>query len=155
MAWRSFNVLVVESNPADAYLTVQALKQAGFSSDVNVIEDGENALAYLRQEGLYGSAQVPDLILLDLNLAPISGLDILTEIRSNPELGCTPVLILSGSQNQEDVRKAYQLGANCFITKPGNLDQFMRFMKSCHEFWCTVVTLPPHPVQPSTAGNVK
>lgn len=142
------NLLVVESNPADAYLTGQALKEAGFADDIKVIEDGENALAYLRQDGVHASAPIPDLILLDLNLAPVSGLEVLAEIRSNPRLQCIPVLVVSGSQNADDVRKAYQLGANCFITKPNTLDQFMSFMKSCHDFWGVVATLPPRPFNP-------
>lgn len=147
------NLLVVESNPADAYLTVQALKEAGFSNEITVIEDGEKALAYLRQDGIHASAPPPDLILLDLNLVPISGLDVLAEVRSNPRLAHIPVLVISGSQNAEDVRRAYQLGANCYITKPNHLDQFMRFMKSCHEFWGVVATLPPRPVNPPPRTN--
>jgi two-component system, chemotaxis family, response regulator Rcp1 len=140
------NVVVIESNPADAYLTVEALKNAGFAHEITVIENGERALTYLGQFGEKSATPIPDLVLLDLNLVPISGLEVLTAIRSDPKLECVPVLVVSGSQNAEDVRKAYQLGANCFITKPNNLDQFMRFMKSCHEFWGMVATLPPPPV---------
>ncbi len=130
-------VLLIESNPADSYLTVEALKQAGLNEGVVVIEDSSKALDHMRAN------EHPDLVLLDLNVAPISGLDFLAQIRADPRLGTVPVVIVSGSENQEDVRKAYELHANCYINKPAQLDEFMRFMKSCYEFWGTVATLPP------------
>jgi len=132
-----FRVLVVESNPADAYLIVEALKQAGMPNGVTTLEDSQSALDYLEREG------PPDLILLDLNLAPMTGFEVLSHIRSNPALGTTPVVVMSGSQNSRDVKKAYELRANCYICKPTTLERFLRFMKVSYEFWNGVVTLPP------------
>jgi chemotaxis family two-component system response regulator Rcp1 len=129
--------LVVESNAADAYLMLEALKQDE-AVEITVFDDGQKALAFLLQE-----SRSPDLIFLDLNITPVSGLEILAQVRANPKLECIPVVVISGSRNAEDVRRAYQLGANCFITKPNSLDQFVRCLKACHEFWATTVTLPP------------
>ena len=131
-------VVLVESNPADAYLTVEALKQAGLAEGVVVLNNSTDALDHLLTNG-----ELPDLVLLDLNVAPISGLDLLAQVRAHDRLGNVPVVIVSGSENREDVRRAYQLRANCYINKPGRLDEFLRFMKTCYEFWGTVATLPP------------
>jgi two-component system, chemotaxis family, response regulator Rcp1 len=131
-------VLLIESNPADAYLTVEALKQAGLSEGVMVQEDSLVALEQMRKDN-----DAPDLILLDLNVAPISGLDFLAEVRGDARLGNVPVVIISGSENRDDVRKAYALRANCYINKPAHLEEFLRVMKTCYEFWGTVATLPP------------
>ncbi len=136
---RPIRFLVVESNPADAYLLLEALKQDEHT-EVTVIDDGQKALAFLLEE-----PRSPDLIFLDLNVTPVTGLEILAQVRSNPRLQCIPVVVISGSRNGGDVRRAYQLGANCFITKPTNLDQFLRCMKACHEFWAAIVTLPSKP----------
>ena len=130
-------VLLVESNPADAYLTVDALKQAGLTEQVAVVDDSAKALELLGQDGAR-----PDLVLLDLNVAPLSGLELLSRIRSDQKLGSLPVVIVSGSENKDDVRRAYELRANCYITKPAKLDEFLRCMKTCYEFWGTVATLP-------------
>lgn len=129
-------MLLVESNPADAYLTVDALKQAGLIDGVSVVDDSSKALEFL-------DGAVPDLVLLDLNVTPISGLDLLTKIREDARLGSVPVVVVSGSENKDDIRRAYELRANCYITKPGKLDEFLRCMKTCYEFWGTVATLPP------------
>jgi CheY-like chemotaxis protein len=129
-------VLLVESNPADAYIMVDALKQAGLKDGVTVVDDSTLALERLKQE-------TPDLVLLDLSVTPLSGLEVLAEMRQDPKLESVPVVVVSGSENKSDVQKAYQLHANCYINKPGRLDDFLRFMKTCYEFWGTVVTLPP------------
>jgi len=134
---RSIQFLLVESNPADSYLIVEGLKRAGLTGGVRVIEDSQQALDYLRNDGQ------PDLILLDLNLAPLTGLELLAEIRSSPRLESIPVIVISGSENANDIRKVYQLKANCYINKPASLDQFLSFLKTCYDFWATVVTLPP------------
>ena len=128
----------MESNPADAYLTVEALKQAGLNEGTVVVDDSSKALEYLRAD-----RELPDLVLLDLNVAPLSGLDVLAEIRGDARLESVPVVIVSGSENKDDIRNAYRSGANCYINKPARLDEFMRCMKTCYEFWGTVVTLPP------------
>jgi len=132
----AFRVLVVESNPADTYLIVEALKQAGMVDGVETLDDSQRALEHLQRD-------TPDLVLLDLNLAPLNGFELLTHIRSQPSLKATPVAIMSGSQNSRDVKKAYELGANCYICKPTTLEKFMKFMKISYEFWNGVVTLPP------------
>jgi two-component system, chemotaxis family, response regulator Rcp1 len=134
---RPVRFLIVESNDADAYLMVEALRQDE-AVEVTVIDDGQRALTFLLEEPCS-----PDVILLDLNVTPITGLEILAQVRSNPKLECIPVVVISGSRNSEDVRRAYQLGANCSITKPSSLDQFLQCMKSCQEFWTATVTLPP------------
>jgi two-component system, chemotaxis family, response regulator Rcp1 len=118
---------------------IEGLKRAGLNQGVTVLDDSEQALSYLSVDSL----APPDLIFLDLNLTPMSGLELLNHIRSHPKLESIPVIIMSGSQNSEDVRKAYKLRANCYITKPNNLEQFLGFMKTCYEFWASVATLPP------------
>lgn len=134
---RPIHLLVVESNPADSYLMVEGLRRAGLSEAVTVVEDSEQALAHL------SNPVSPDLIFLDLNVAPMSGLDFLRSIRSDPHFGTVPVIIVSGSENRDDVRKAYESGANCYVAKPSNLDEFFACMKICYDFWSSVVTLPP------------
>jgi CheY-like chemotaxis protein len=130
-------LLLVESNPADAYLTIEAFKQAGLSEGIVVHDDSSRALDHIRQN------ELPDLVLLDLNVAPISGLDFLAEIRADERLSNVPVVIVSGSENRDDVRKAYALRANCYINKPAHLEEFLRCIKTCYDFWGTVATLPP------------
>jgi two-component system, chemotaxis family, response regulator Rcp1 len=119
---------------------VEGLRRAGLSDGVTVLEDSEQALSFLTGEK---SQRPVDVVFLDLNLTPMSGLDLLDHIRSNPRLESIPVIIMSGSQNADDVRKAYKSGANCYILKPSDLDRFLSFMKVCYEFWGSVVTLPP------------
>ncbi|MGH9557982.1 MAG: response regulator [Bryobacteraceae bacterium] len=143
------DLVIIESNPADSYLAVQGLKQAGLER-VRVFEDAEKAL----QEIEGGS--VPDLICMDLNVPPFSGVDLLERVRAHPNLRLTPVVVVSGSENSELIRQCYQCGANCYIKKPSSLGEFMRFMRAFYEFWATVVTLPPKPVNQSSAtGRVK
>jgi len=123
---------------------VEGLRRAGLSEAVTVVEDSEQALDQL-------SSQIsPDLIFLDLNLTPMSGLDLLGRIRVHPHCATVPVIIISGSQNRDDVRKAYEFGANCYITKPSSLDEFFTFMKISYDFWSSVATLPP---RPAVGGN--
>lgn len=131
-------LLLVESNPADAFLTMEALKQAGWTEGITTVEDSQQALDYLRTE-----IPGPDLVFLDLNVAPMTGLEVLQQIRADARIGTIPVAIVSGSENKEDIRKAYQLGANCYLNKPAKLEEFLRYMKTCYEFWGTVATLPP------------
>lgn len=132
-----FKVLVVESSPADAFLIAECLKQAGMRKGLMTIEDSRKALDYLEKGDL------PDLVILDLNLAPMSGFQLLSRIRSSPALGALPVVIMSGSEDSRDIRKAYELRANCYIVKPSNLQEFLRSMRIWYEYWTTVVRLPP------------
>jgi two-component system, chemotaxis family, response regulator Rcp1 len=131
-----FQVLVVESSPADAYLIAEALKQAGMCNGLMTMHDSRKALEYLED------GNPPGLVILDLNLAPLSGFQLLSKIRSNPELAALPVIVMSGSEDARDVKKAYQLGANCYIVKPSSLEEFLRSMRIWYEYWSTVVRLP-------------
>jgi CheY-like chemotaxis protein len=136
-------VLLVEDNPGDARLTRLALEEGKMCINLKVVEDGVEALAFLRQEGKYADAPHPDLVLLDLNLPKKSGLEVLAEIKEDKRLKRLPVVILTTSQAEEDIVKAYNLYANCFITKPVDFSQFVTIVKSVEEFWFTIVKLPP------------
>ena len=140
---RPIEILMVEDNPGDVRLTVEALKEGKVRNNFHTAEDGEEALAYLRQEGRYAGAPRPDLVLLDLNLPKKSGREVLAEIKEDPDLRRIPVVILTVSQAEQDIVKSYSLHANCYITKPVDLDQFLEVVKSIENFWLTVVMLPP------------
>ena len=136
-------VLVVENDPATARLTVEAFKEVGLHQGVICLRDGDEALSFLRHEGHFKSHPHPDLIFLDLHLPKKSGLDVLTEIKANPRLVVTPVVVVSGSEDPHEVRRAYELHASCYIRKPNDLHQFLEFIACCYQFWGSVVTLPP------------
>ncbi len=135
-------ILVIENNPADARLTLEALKEIGRHEGVICVPDGEEALNILRREGRHAEAARPHLIFLDLDLPRTPGLQVLQEIKSNPQLKVIPVVVVSGCSDPKEVRKAYELHAHCFIYKPGNLEEFLRFVHICYEFWGGVVKLP-------------
>jgi two-component system, chemotaxis family, response regulator Rcp1 len=142
MAVTPIEILMVEDSPGDVRLAMEALKDAKVLNRVNVVEDGVEALAFLRREGQYAEAPHPDLILLDLNLPKKDGREVLAEIKSDPALTLIPVVVLTTSQAEQDVLKSYELHANCYITKPVDLDQFISVVKSVESFWLTVVRLP-------------
>jgi len=135
-------VLVVQSNPADTLLTLEAFRVAGLTSGLHCVKDGEDALMYVRREGKYAQEAVPDLIFLDLSQPRISGLKVLTVVKSTPSLTHIPVVVAAGADDPEFVRKVYALNGNCFIQKPEGLPTFAKFIKACYEFWGSVVTLP-------------
>jgi CheY-like chemotaxis protein len=135
-------ILLVEDNPGDVRLTVEILNDAKVLNVLNVAEDGVEALAYLHKEGRYADKTRPDLILLDLNLPRKDGREVLAEIKEDPELRSIPVVILTTSMEERDIIKTYDLHANCYITKPINLDQFIEVVKAIENFWLTVVKLP-------------
>jgi CheY-like chemotaxis protein len=137
------DILLVEDNPGDVRLTMEALKEAKLLNTVSNVPDGVEALAYLRRQGKYANASRPDLILLDLNLPKKDGREVLSEIKSDADLRRIPVVILTTSRAEPDILKAYNLHANCYITKPVDLDQFIRVAKSIDDFWFTMVRLPP------------
>lgn len=139
---QNIEILLVEDNPGDIRLIVEVLKDGKLHNNLSVVEDGEQALAYLRREGSYHDAIVPDLILLDLNLPKINGNEVLAEIRQDPHLKHIPVIILTTSEAEQDILKAYDLHANCYITKPVNLDDFLTVVRSIENFWLTIVKLP-------------
>jgi len=140
---RPIQILMVEDNPDDIELTMEALKDAKVNNIVKVVKDGEQAIAYLRCEGEYQGALRPDLILLDLNMPRRDGREVLKEIKNHPNLKRIPVVILTTSQAEEDILNTYDLHANCYITKPVDFDQFLKVIRSIEDFWLTVVRLPP------------
>jgi len=142
---RDFEVLVVQSNPVDTLLTVEAFKSAGMTNGLRCVTDGEDALAYVRREGQHAKARIPDLIFLDLSQPKISGLEVLKVIKSTKELMHIPIVVAAGSDDPKFIRAVYELNGNCFIRKPGELKEFARFIESCYQFWATVVTLCPKP----------
>lgn len=135
-------ILLVEDSPADVRLTQEALTDGRILNHLSVVSDGIEALAYLRQEGAYLSAPRPDLILLDLNLPRMDGRELLEEIKQDPGFKRIPVVILTTSQAEEDIIKSYNLHANCYISKPVDLDEFISVVKSIEDFWLTIVQLP-------------
>lgn len=139
---QSVEILLVEDNPGDIRLIVEVLKEGKIHNNLSVVEDGELALSYLRREGSYLDAIVPDIILLDLNLPKINGNEVLAEIRKDPLLKHIPVIILTTSEAEQDILKAYDLNVNCYITKPVNLDDFLTVVRSIESFWLTIVKLP-------------
>ncbi|MCK9375811.1 MAG: response regulator [Syntrophobacterales bacterium] len=140
---RPIEILMVEDNPGDVRLTVEALKEGKIRNNFNTVADGAEALAYLKRQGPYAEKSRPDLILLDLNLPKKSGPEVLAEIKEDPDLRRIPVVILTVSKAEQDILKTYNLHANCYITKPVELDQFLEVVKSIENFWLTVVMLPP------------
>ena len=136
-------ILLVEDNPGDVRLTREAWKEARIRNRLHVAEDGVEALAFLRRQGRHAGAVRPHLVLLDLNLPRKDGREVLAEIKEDPDLRHIPVVILTTSKAEQDVLKTYDLHANCYITKPLDMDQFIRVVRSIEDFWLTIVTLPP------------
>lgn len=136
-------IMLVEDEPADARLTEEALREGKIHSELHVLPDGVEAMLFLRREGEYADAPRPDLILLDLNLPKKDGREVLAEIKQDPTLKRIPVVILTTSRADEDILRSYELHANCFVTKPVDLDQFMHVVQSIEDFWLTLVRLPP------------
>jgi len=136
-------ILLVEDNPGDVRLTMEALKEGRFANIINVAVDGFEAMAFLRREGKYANAPKPDLILLDLNLPKKNGREVLAEIKMDSNLKRIPVVVLTSSQAEIDIVTTYNLHANCYITKPVDFEQFIRVVRSIEDFWFAVVKLPP------------
>ncbi len=141
-AGRPIEILLVEDNAGDARLTVEILKDAKVRNNLSRVADGVEALEYLRRGGRYSQAPRPDLILLDLNLPRKDGREVLAEIKADDNLRRIPVVVLTTSDAEEDILRAYNLNANCYVTKPVDLDQFLRVVKTIKEFWLTIVKLP-------------
>jgi len=135
-------ILLVEDNPADVRLTREALKEGKVYNNLHWTKDGVEALEFLRRQGKYADAPRPDIILLDLNLPKKDGREVLQDIKKDDKLKRIPVVILTTSKAEEDVLKSYNLHANCYVTKPVDLEQFIVVVKSIDMFWLTVVTLP-------------
>lgn len=135
-------ILLVEDNPVDAMLTREAFREARVCNNLHITEDGEEAMDFLYKRGKYASAPSPAIILLDLNLPRKDGREVLAEIKENVTLRHIPVIILTTSEDYEDIRRSYELQANCFITKPVDLEQFNKALECLGEFWFTLVRLP-------------
>jgi CheY-like chemotaxis protein len=142
-ATRPIEILLVEDSPSDTDLTIEALHEAKVANHLSTVEDGVQAMQFLRRQGAYADAPRPDLILLDLNLPRKDGRQVLEEIKADPELKAVPVVVLTASQAEQDVLRAYALHANCYITKPVDFQQFLGVVKAVENFWLTVVKLPP------------
>lgn len=139
---KPIEILLVEDNPGDVRLAVEALRDGKVANRLNIVEDGVEAMSFLRREGGYADAPRPDLILLDLNLPRKDGREVLAEIKQDADLKRIPVVILTSSAAEQDVVQAYNLYANCYIVKPIDLDQFLKVVRSIEDFWLIVVTLP-------------
>lgn len=135
-------ILLVEDSAADVRLTIEALRDAKVRNNLHVASDGEEALAFLRREGPYSDAVRPDLILLDLNLPKKDGREVLEEVKADPQLRRIPVVVLTTSEAEQDILRSYDLHANCYVTKPVDLDQFITVVRSIEDFWLTIVKLP-------------
>ena len=135
-------ILLVEDNPGDVRLMREAFTANGMSKSLSVVDDGEQALSFLTRTGRYTSAPRPDLIFLDLNLPRKDGREVLAEIKTSNDLRCIPVIVLTTSESESDVQRAYELHANCYVKKPTDLDEYLTVVKACESFWLHVVRLP-------------
>ena len=138
------NVLLVEDSPGDARLILEAFKESKIDTEVRVVEDGVEAIAFLKQEGVYSHEMRPDLILLDLNLPRKDGREVLAEIKNDDNFKQIPVLVLTTSSQAQDIVTSYERHANSYITKPIDMDTFFETMRSLEDFWFRMVKLPPH-----------
>jgi chemotaxis family two-component system response regulator Rcp1 len=142
MIGRPIHILLVEDNAGDVRLTREALREGHVRNTLSVAVDGAEALTMLRHKPLPGEAPRPDLVLLDLNLPKVDGRQVLAEMKSDPDLRRIPVVVLTTSKAEEDVLRSYDLHANSYITKPVDLDQFIKVVQAIEDFWLTIVTLP-------------
>lgn len=136
-------ILLVEDNPGDARLAQEALKEGSVTSRLHIVPDGVEAMSFLRQEGRYAGSPRPHVILLDLNLPRKDGRQVLAEIKEDDGLRRIPVVVLTTSQAEQDIVTSYDLHANCYISKPVDLDRFLTVVRSIEDFWCEIVNLPP------------
>jgi len=139
---RPVEVLLVEDSPGDVRLTREALKEGKVRNNLNVVSDGVEAMEYLRRQGPYAGAVRPDIVLLDLNMPRKDGREVLAEMKADKGLKRIPVVILTTSEAEQDILRTYDLHANCYLTKPVDLDQFISIVKSVEDFWLTIVKLP-------------
>ncbi|HXP32237.1 MAG TPA: response regulator [Stellaceae bacterium] len=141
---RAIEILLVEDNPGDARLTREAFREGKIRNNLHHARDGIEALAFLRREGVYAAAPTPDIVLLDLNLPKKDGRQVLRELKQDPKLCLIPVVVLTTSEAEQDILRSYQLHANCYITKPVDLEKFITIVRGIEEFWLAIVTLPTH-----------
>lgn len=141
---KEIKILLVEDNEGDIVLTTQALKKANITNGINVVKDGYDALKYLRKEDPFGNAETPDLILLDINLPKMDGMEVLAEIKNDDILKSIPVVILTTSDSENDIVRSYNNHANCYITKPVDFRKFIEVVQMIKDFWISIVKLPKH-----------
>ncbi len=146
---RPVEILLVEDSPADIELTREALLESKLHNNLQIVTDGEAAMAFLRREPPYDAAPRPDLILLDLNLPKKNGREVLAEIKCEPSLSMIPIVIMTVSKDERDIVESYRLHANCYIRKPVRFREFIEIVKSIEDFWFTIVTLPPNSETPA------
>jgi CheY-like chemotaxis protein len=139
---KDVNILLIEDNEGDIVLTLEALRGARINNQVDVVRDGEEAMAFLRKQGLFTEALTPDLILLDINLPRLDGKEVLAQIKKDPDLKIIPVIMLTTSDSEKDIMDAYYNHANCYITKPVGFKNFMDVILTIKEFWISIVQLP-------------
>jgi CheY-like chemotaxis protein len=139
---RPVEILLVEDNPGDARLTREALKEGKIRNSLHHAIDGVEAMAFLRREDKYQDAPVPDIVLLDLNLPRKDGREVLSEMKQDPRLRSIPVVVLTTSEAEQDIVRTYELHANCYITKPVDLEKFIEIIRAIEDFWLAVVRLP-------------
>ena len=139
---RAIEILLVEDSPSDAMMTREALNNSKLVNKIEMVDNGEDALAFLRRQGRYAQARRPDLILLDLNLPRKNGREVLTEVKTDEALKSIPVVVLTSSRAEEDIVRSYGLHANCYVAKPVGFDELVRVVQSIRHFWFSVVTLP-------------
>ncbi|HYG75525.1 MAG TPA: response regulator [Planctomycetota bacterium] len=136
-------ILLVEDNPIDVLFTKEAFAFCKVANNLHVVVDGAEAMSFLRRDGKFAGAVKPDIILLDLNLPKKDGREVLAEIKRDPELEAIPVVVLTSSESDQDVLRSYQLHCNCFVTKPIDMEQFVKVVRCIEDFWFTIVRLPP------------
>ncbi len=136
------DILLVEDNPGDVLLTQEAFREGDYAPRLSVVEDGEEALQFLRRLGNFRNAPRPDLILLDLNLPKKDGRELLADVKQDPELHRIPIIVLTTSSAEQDIRRAYSLHANCYLTKPLDMESFLSKVRAVEEFWLKVASLP-------------
>ncbi len=141
-AFRPIEILLVEDSPSDANLTIKGFLNARIANNLHWVEDGESAMNYLLSQGEFADALRPDLILLDLNLPGMDGREVLTEIKSDPNLKSIPVVVITTSNDEQDILRSYNLSANCYVTKPIDIYQFIQVLQLLKDFWLIAVTLP-------------
>ena len=140
--YRPIEILLVEDNPGDVRLTQEAARETKVHNNMHIVSNGTDAMAFLHREGRFGSVPRPDLILLDLNMPGLDGREVLRRVKSDEQLRRIPVVIITSSQAEEDILRAYDLQASCYVTKPVDLEQFIKVVKSIENFWLTIVKLP-------------
>lgn len=139
---RTADILLVDDSPGDIRLTLEALKESRITNNINIVNDGVEAINFLMKNGEYANAPTPDLILLDLNLPKLNGFEVLKKIKEDETLKVIPVVVLTTSQSERDILQSYQLYVNCFVSKPIEFDEFFNVIRTIEDFWFTIVKLP-------------